>query len=401
MKKKHLLALVIAALAAVLSCSARAQAPLQDPSARIREAMKNAAELKSLGFTESFKSQIVMNGNTRESNLKGELVLRGKDSLSAHFTVDRREVRLVSNGTTHNLYVIGSKTYESTEMPIPRPQLMVTVASDALRAPGFWLANFLDNKPDLLDSAGNIERKGEQNIDGTDCEGYSLTYPGFDIVTWLTRSDPPVLRRVEADLKKALQSQAQDSGITAATVQADVTDWKPNVETQDSQFVFTPPDGVEKAKEEKPEVSLEGKAAEDFELPLLDGGTVKLSELKGKTVVLDFWATWCGPCRKAMPIVEKVTEEFADKGVVLYTVNLQEDAETIKAFLQATNLKPKVALDKEGKVGSAYGAPPIPSIILVGTDGVVRKVYRGISPQFEDEFRSVLSGIGKGAAPEK
>jgi len=128
---------------------------------------------------------------------------------------------------------------------------------------------------------------------------------------------------------------------------------------------------------------------------------VKLSALKGKTVVLDFWATWCGPCRMAMPIVEKVTEEFAYKGVVLYAVNQQEEPEAIKKFLQSAKLNPRVALEKEGRVSRDYGVRPIPSIILIGPDGVIRKVFRGVSPQFEDELRSALSTIVKEAAPAK
>ncbi len=401
MSIKRTLAVIVAALAVVLSCTARAQVPLQDPSARLRAAMKNAAELDSLGFTESFKSQIVTNGKARESSLKGEVALRKKDGLSCHFTEERQETRLVSNGTTHCLYIVGDKTYQSTDEPIPRPQLMVAVTAGPFGAPGSWLASFLHDQTDLLDTAVSIERKGEQNIGGTDCEGYSLAYPGSDVTAWLTRGDPPVLRRVEVDLKKSVQNHAQDSGITAANVQVDVTDWKPNVDTKDNQFVFSPPDGVEKAKEAPQEMSLEGKPAPDFELALLDGGTVKLSTLKGKTVVLDFWATWCGPCRMAMPIIEKVTEEFADKGVVLYAVNQQEEPEAIRKYLQSVKLNPKVALEREGKVSRDYGARSIPSIILIAPDGIIRKVFRGVSAQFEDELRAALSEIVKEAAPAK
>jgi thiol-disulfide isomerase/thioredoxin len=391
----------VAAWAAVLCCSALAQVPLQDPKVQPQAAMKNAAGLKSLGFSESFKSLIVANGKTSETSLSAEVVLRGKNDLSCHFTTEKDELRLVSDGTTHYLYVFGNPTYEKSDTPMSRPQLMTAATGGILRAAGTWVADFLHDTKDLLDAAQDVERKGEEDIDGTACEGYRLAYPGFDVTAWLTRGDPPVLRRAEVDLQKSVNNQGHEAGPVSATVQVNITDWKPNLEVRDSQFVFTPPDGVELAKPEKHEESMEGKEAEDFELPLLDGGTVKLSSLKGKTVVLDFWATWCGPCRMAMPIVDKVTGEFADRGVVLYTVNLQEGAEAVKGFLQAMKLNPKVALDKEGMVARAYGAPPIPSIVLIGTDGVVRKVFRGVSPVFENELRGALSGIAKETAPAK
>jgi thiol-disulfide isomerase/thioredoxin len=396
MMKTHMLAMLVVGLAAGLSCMAPAQAPLKDPQAPLQAAMQSASELASLGFTESFKGVVVTNGKPNETILKGEIVLRGKAGFSGHFTMEKQEIRLVSDGTTHCLYLIGGKTYQKTGESITRPQLMTVVTKGVLNAAGTWVADFLHNNKDLLENAGSVEAKGEQNIDGTACEGYLLTYPGFDVTAWLTRSDPPALRRAEVDLQKSAQ---KDGNTSAANVQVDLTGWTPNVETKDSQFVFTPPDGVTEAKPGQD--PLEGKAAEDFELPLLDGGTVKLSALKGKTVVLDIWATWCGPCRRAMPIVEKVTGEFADKGVVLYAVNQGEEPEAIKKFLQTAKLNPKIAMDRDNKVSQAYGASTIPRIIIVGSDGVVRKVFRGLSPQFEDELRAVLTAAVNPAAPAK
>src|SRR5690349_4238380 len=80
---------------------------------------------------------------------------------------------------------------------------------------------------------------------------------------------------------------------------------------------------------------LDGKPAPAFSLDLLKGGKATLADHKNKNVViLDFWATWCGPCVQAMPIVSEVAKSFADKGVVLYAVNEQEEADAVKAFLE-------------------------------------------------------------------
>ncbi len=397
MEKRALTRCIGTLTAALLSCAALAQAPVKDPKAQIQAAMESAAGLDSLGFTEAFKGTVVAKGSTSEVSLTGEMVLRGKDGLSALFTMQNEKVRLVSDGKTHFLYIIGDTTFQKTGEVIPRTQLMCVVTRGAVNAAAAWVAGFLHNKADLLDTAETVEAKGGQNIEGTACEGYLLAYPAYDVTVWLTQSNPPALRRADMDMTEGSQNQA--GGPTSATVQVNITNWKPNVETQDSQFVFTPPDGVE---EVKPGGNpLEGKAAPDFEVPLLDGGTLKLSSMKGKTVVLDIWATWCGPCRRAMPIVEKVSEEFADKGVVLYAVNQREEPEAIRKFLETSKLNPKVALDQEGKVSRAYQADSIPRIVIVGPDGIIRKVFRGLSPDFENELRGVLSTVSQGAAPAK
>jgi len=398
MTTKHKQALLFCMLSAVLiSVTALGQAPLKDTQARVQAAMESAAGLNSVGFTETFKATIVTGGDTDEKTLTGDIVLQGKENLSALFTMQNQKIRIVSDGKTHSLYILGDTTYQQTTEDIPRTQLLSVVTRGIFNTACTWAAGFLHNKTELLETSGPAEEKGSQNVGGTECEGYLLAYPTYDVTVWLTRSDPPALRRADFDLKKGLQKQA--NGPTDARVQVDIADWKPNVKIEDNQFVFSPPDGVELVR---PGGSpLEGKKAPDFEVPLLDGGTLKLSSLKGKTVVIDIWATWCGPCRRAMPIVEKVAEEFADKGVELYAVNQGEAADVVKKFLQSANLHPKVALDSDGKVSRAYGADSIPRIIVVGPDGVVRRVFRGISASFEDELRTALSDASKGATPAK
>lgn len=389
--------------ALTLSVAALAQTAGSDANARIQEAMKNAASLKSLGFTETFKGSVAAKGQTRESSLTVQVLFRGDKDLACHFSTGREEIRVVSDGSTHYLYVIGGKTYEKSQDPISRSQLMAVAAGGVFRPAANWLADFVNNGSQLLTAAEKVESKGEKAIDGTQCDGYLLAYPAFDVTAWIGKGNTPVLRRAEIDLTKSMEDQTHDGGPVTATVQVDVSDWKPDVEVKDSQFEFIPPDGVEQAKEEPEEKApdMEGKPAPDFDLPLLGGGKAKLSDLKGKVVVLDFWASWCGPCRMAMPIIDKVTESMADKGVVLYAVNQREEEEAIRGFLDKVKLNPKVALDKEGTAGDAYGAHSIPTIVLIGRDGVVGKYYQGIGPDFENDLKQALEKLAKEPAPAK
>lgn len=138
------------------------------------------------------------------------------------------------------------------------------------------------------------------------------------------------------------------------------------------------------------ESELVGKPAPDFELALLDGKSFRLSQNRGRIVVLDFWATWCGPCLQAMPKVDAVVREFQDAKVDLVAVNLEEPANQIESTLERHKLQMSVALDRDGVVAARYDAISIPYTVLVGRDGQVARVFVGNSPKLADQIRDAL-----------
>lgn len=130
-------------------------------------------------------------------------------------------------------------------------------------------------------------------------------------------------------------------------------------------------------------VSLKGKEAPDFALKTLDGKEVKLSGLKGKVVLLDFWATWCPPCIKSLPHIHELSKnaDHAKKGLVVLAVNAQEKPATIKTFLASKKMADlTVPLDADGKTMGDYKVQGIPTTIVVGKDGKVAEVFVGIGP---------------------
>jgi thiol-disulfide isomerase/thioredoxin len=135
---------------------------------------------------------------------------------------------------------------------------------------------------------------------------------------------------------------------------------------------------------------LVGKPAPDFQLKLLDGTAFHLSDHKGKTVVLDFWATWCGPCVQAMPVLEQTVADFKDQGVELIAVNMQEDAKTIGRFLERTELQPTVALDTDGVAAQKYAVSAIPQTVIIDASGKVTRLFIGGGPAFGDQVRDAL-----------
>jgi peroxiredoxin len=146
------------------------------------------------------------------------------------------------------------------------------------------------------------------------------------------------------------------------------------------------------------ESTLVGKPAPPFTLELLGGGKFDLARNKGKVVVLDFWATWCGPCMQSMPQVDRVVREFRERkqDVQLIAVNLQEPAGQIKPVLERHKLDLTVALDRDGIIADKYGATAIPQTVIVGRDGSVARLFVGSSPRFEEQFREALHAVVDG-----
>jgi thiol-disulfide isomerase/thioredoxin len=148
---------------------------------------------------------------------------------------------------------------------------------------------------------------------------------------------------------------------------------------------------------------LVGKPAPDINLPLAEKGKFQLKDHRDKDVVMiDFWATWCGPCVRELPVLTEVADKYKDKGVVFYAVNLRETPDEIKKFQEKKKLKFTAALDSEGTIGDAYKVEGIPMLVLVDKKGIVQSVHLGYNPSIKATLTKEIDALlaGKDLANE-
>jgi len=123
-----------------------------------------------------------------------------------------------------------------------------------------------------------------------------------------------------------------------------------------------------------------GNVAPDFELKNLAGESIKLSDLRGKKVIVNMWATWCPPCRAEMPDMQRIFEKYKDDGVAILGVNLtksEQRPENVAAFLEEFGITFPVVLDTESEVAALYQIQPIPTSYLIDSRGVIQEKVIG------------------------
>jgi cytochrome c biogenesis protein CcmG, thiol:disulfide interchange protein DsbE len=120
-----------------------------------------------------------------------------------------------------------------------------------------------------------------------------------------------------------------------------------------------------------------GHPAPTFALPMLGGDELALGDLRGQPVVLNFWASWCGPCRAEMPELQRLHERLGEAGVAVIGVNQGEQPETAAAFMQALALDFPVALDQRTGVSQQYLVNSLPTTFFIDRNGVIRNTFIG------------------------
>lgn len=158
-------------------------------------------------------------------------------------------------------------------------------------------------------------------------------------------------------------------------------------------------EGQEQQSQEEQDDSKElsvGDSAPDFTAEIADGGSFTLSEQSGKAVLLNFWATWCGPCVGEMPAFEKLYKEYGQE-IEILAVNCEEDKEIVNQFISDNGYHFPIAYDLEGKISEQYPCDGIPYTLVIGKDGAVKNIYLGASgadEQYKEYKRAIDAVLG-------
>jgi peroxiredoxin len=137
-----------------------------------------------------------------------------------------------------------------------------------------------------------------------------------------------------------------------------------------------------------------GQRAPEFSLPSLKGTTVTLGSMKGKVVLVDFWAQWCEPCKKELPQLDRLAREYAAKGVVIVAVNIDKQRENAERMVKQLGVSLPVLLDPAGSVAGSYDLPKMPTSFVIDKKGIVRFVNEGFDgPKDVDRFKQELDEL--------
>lgn len=142
-----------------------------------------------------------------------------------------------------------------------------------------------------------------------------------------------------------------------------------------------------------------GELAPNFTGTTLDGETIRLSDLRGKTVLINVFASWCGPCRLEMPHLVEAADQFGDQEVVFVGINLQENPEAVKAFRDEFNVQFPLVLNEDGSLtNNLYTPIGLPTSWFIDQDGVVRYVFAGAMTR--EVLQNVLDDVITGREPD-
>lgn len=133
--------------------------------------------------------------------------------------------------------------------------------------------------------------------------------------------------------------------------------------------------------------------APNFTLKSLNGKNLKLSEMRGNVVLINFWASWCGPCREEMPLLNALHGKYQPLGFTVLGVNVEEQEKNARGFLQNFPVDFPVLLDNQNQVSKLYDVIAMPTTVVVDRDGNMRYLHKGYKPGDEKKYRQVIKKL--------
>jgi peroxiredoxin len=399
--RRNLLTLAVAAMVAIgFSCAALAQgvAPGRAPAAGAkRKSNSKADELlrqmadyvgKLPAFSCHVESdfELKTKDHDNKSHTKMTVRLQRPNRIAMIVEEGAMGMTVISDGKELTQYLPMNKRYVVSAAPpgfegvtdvgADLPITMVGTTEVVIPTSG---TDFYRN---LMDAVVKSDIVGQEKVGDVLCNHCRFIQDDFDWDIWIEAGKQPLVRKVSLDLAKQMEDAGPQMKGAKISFVVTLSDWNVSPKFTPADFTFSPPTGAKKVDEliesREPPHPLLGRPAPSFVTTDVNGHAIDLKKYIGKNVVmLDFWATWCGPCVEAMPDVEEVAKEYAKKGLVFYAVNAGEEVGAVKQFLQESKLNPPVAMDLKKEIGPMYAVRGIPQTVLIGKDGKVQVVHVG------------------------
>lgn len=348
---------------------------------------------------------LAMGEREHESSLVTDLAWEKPNKISAISESDEGGVTQISNGDKYYKYLPALKEYKVEPAPDKIRGSAIMESGNLGQLGGVTDITAADSPRDVIQE--NLIKatllKEEEIGDKTYCIlllEKEIRQNRVNMKLWMEK-DTGALTKIEIDNQALLPAKdAPEKRIF--TVAEKHENIKINEPVPEGTFEFDPPEGArkvldfsflkrEKIERKSPENPMIGKPAPSFTLTDLSGKEHSLSDFRGKAVALDFWATWCAPCRKELPDLAEVAKNLESEGIVLLTINA-ESKEKVEKFLKDINISPTVLLDKDKTIMAKYNVQAIPMLFLIDRKGVIKDIHVGLLSQekIKEAFGNLL-----------
>lgn len=406
---------------AVASAATTAAAQTPDPAALLRRADAALTEAGGLAFDAQVEGIGALASRTPAMTARVEIArAQERDPLGWRLRVEGAVLAAGETTPVACLAAYDGQRFRSVRYADKAVmEADQTGARDLLDDGAGWVVGWLTRWDELVrepfagdDPPGRARDEGRATVAGVPCRvvyaDYSeLADPRLYGAWWFLAESDGIPRRVELHY---LDDEFGDGfhRVTLSNVRAG-----PAAEVADATFAlevphgftvkaYVPPErsrgarGVQAVRPPPPTTAEVGRPAPDFSLPDPSGKVHALADYRGKVVVLDFWATWCGPCRAAMPSIQKLHEKFRDRGgrVAVFGVNCWENGNA-EAYMKQNNFTYGLLLNGDD-TAAVYGVKGIPTFAVIGPDGSLLMLRTGFRPGAEQEIERVIEAALEG-----
>jgi peroxiredoxin len=136
-----------------------------------------------------------------------------------------------------------------------------------------------------------------------------------------------------------------------------------------------------------------GQTAPDFTLKNIQGKNLNLTEQRGSIILVNFWASWCGPCRKEMPVLQSLQDKYQDLGVEVWGINVEQENQAGKDFLADLDLSFSIFFDQTNMLSATYQVEAMPTTVIIDRSGVVRYIFRGYKDGYEKKYAKAIKKL--------